>query len=321
MDNSNALTQPSQISFGISGSALKIVALVTMIIDHIGLGILSFLPGMADTESFTYNAYAVCRLIGRIAFPIYIFLLVEGVQHTRSMWRYALRMLIFAVISEFPFDLALYGKTFDWEHQNVYLTLFFGVLMLWAFEFIKKSGISKLPDIPFRILGLIVSTAYFTWRLPTIIGKTLKWTIVPKLIYPVCAVISCGLIYGLISSFAKKKGARGALVVSADLIVLAAVAFITDKLKTDYRSSGIIAIALMYMFRRDSYKEMVSGCLALTIFSHPSELFALANVFLTDRYNGTRGRGPKYLFYAFYPGHLIIIYLIAMFLGLRNAVL
>ncbi len=99
---------------------LKCIAILTMFIDHMGA---VFFPGEL-----------MFRYIGRIAFPIFAFLLVEGYFHTRDVRRYMLRLGLFAVISEIPYDLAFRETILEFEHQNVFFTLFIGVAMMYALE-------------------------------------------------------------------------------------------------------------------------------------------------------------------------------------------
>ena len=128
--------------FGLNSSALKVIAVVTMLIDHIAADLLvklliqngtwelidyngSRLLNILSAEHMgMINTYQMMRNVGRIAFPIYCFVLVEGFMRTRSVKKYLERILLFAFISEIPFDLAFAGKAFHWCYQNVMFTLF-----------------------------------------------------------------------------------------------------------------------------------------------------------------------------------------------------
>lgn len=83
-----------------------------MLVDHFAVAIYA---NMAD---YQFDIYRVMRGIGRIAFPIYCFLLVEGLCHTHDVKRYISRCFLFAVISEVPFDLAVHGAWFIRKEQN-----------------------------------------------------------------------------------------------------------------------------------------------------------------------------------------------------------
>ena len=117
-----------------SGTALKTIACITMLVDHIGAscieaGILT--PGLdAGTLSQdTLSAYPLYRLdmvlrfTGRLAFPLFCFLLVEGFVHTHNVKGYLGRLVLFGILSEVPFDLAFFRTPFDPSAQNVYWTL------------------------------------------------------------------------------------------------------------------------------------------------------------------------------------------------------
>lgn len=104
---------------GISGSTLKMIAIVTMLIDHIGAAVLARLlmvNGLGELDQTNTDAimqwlsangalywmYTVMRMIGRVAFPIFCFLLVEGFLHTHDVKKYAMRLGLFALLSEIP---------------------------------------------------------------------------------------------------------------------------------------------------------------------------------------------------------------------------
>ncbi len=102
---------------GINSFQLKWIAVITMIIDHTG--------------AVLFPDNMVFRYIGRIAFPIFCFLLVEGFFHTRDVRKYMLRLGLFALISEIPYDLAFRDTVLEFEHQNVFFALLLGVVMIW----------------------------------------------------------------------------------------------------------------------------------------------------------------------------------------------
>ncbi len=121
---------------GLPGSVLKWIAILTMLIDHIGVVLVYgwakyrhyWGPGI-ESKFFYY----FIRSIGRLGFPLFCFLLAEGFIHTRSRWKYLLRLFVFALISEIPFDLAFNGAWIEFGSQNVFFTLTLGLLaiMLW----------------------------------------------------------------------------------------------------------------------------------------------------------------------------------------------
>lgn len=131
---------------GLSSAVLKNIAVVTMLIDHIGAVIVIRLliqkglyGAVADQEAYIawlgqnrgmYGTYMAMRIIGRLAFPIYCFLLAEGFQRTHNVKRYLGRMLLFALISEVPFDLAFSGRLWNMQYQNVFFTLFIGLMVI-----------------------------------------------------------------------------------------------------------------------------------------------------------------------------------------------
>lgn len=104
--------------FQVTARTLKWIAILSMMTDH-------FACIFLQEET---RLYEFLRLLGRIAFPIYAFLLTEGFLHTTNVKKYLKRLFLFALLSEIPFDLAFYGIPFYPERQNVFFTLGIGLL-------------------------------------------------------------------------------------------------------------------------------------------------------------------------------------------------
>ena len=312
----NALKTVNNGPKGLTGNTLKVIAMISMIIDHIGFAIIIHLPGMNDPASALSGIYIMFRLIGRLAFPIYCFMLTEGIRHTKSPAKYAIRMLTFIPLSELPFDLAFYHTWFEWSHQNVYMTLTLGVCMLWGFVNIKKGLLDKIPDAAVRISAFLIPGAFFTWYIGSNFKKILDLTLKPAIVYPLSGIITIFILYGLYRYIAKNHNRESIRVFCLDTVLMSVTAFAAQMMKTDYAAAGIIAIALMYMYRSDPVRSMITGCVVLSVFSSALELFAFLNIPLIANYNGKRGKGNKYLFYIVYPAHLLILYLIALAMGL-----
>ena len=127
--------------YGLSTFALKIIAVTTMLIDHFAI----LFCGNNET------LYCILRGIGRLSFPIFCFVLVEGFFHTRNRLKYAIRLGIFALISEVPYDI-FHHKLFDLQAQNVIFTLFFGFMTIYALDFISMFRV-KYPDNLLKHIG------------------------------------------------------------------------------------------------------------------------------------------------------------------------
>lgn len=239
---------------GISGSTIKIIAVVAMLIDHAAAVVLIryLYSGRANQESL-YDLYGIMRDIGRLGFPIFCFLLVEGYQRTRDVKKYALRLGLFALLSDVPFDLAICGVPFHIGYQNVYFTLLLGLLALWAFRLFERCP-------------------------------------------------------------------RRGLTVCGDVAALALCMAAADFLRTDYGGMGVLTIAVMYLFRRRRVLAMGAGCVVLIILAL-NELPAFFAMLPIALYNGKRGLRMKYFFYAFYPVHLLLLYFLAVLLGLGGVML
>jgi hypothetical protein len=250
---------------GWPGSTLKLIAIVTMFMDHFGA---VFLERMLEAERISVNLndgwdmpglaklYLFLRLAGRVAFPIFIFLLVEGFSHTSNRRKYLGRLFLFALISEVPFDMALQltddqvflGVFLEFSYQNVFFTLAIGLLTIMALDWLKA-----------------------------------------------------------------QPGHRAAKALVCLFVVGAGMA-LAELLHTDYGAVGVLAIAAMYCFRHYRMLGMGATCMVL-VLSSTLEVTAFLALIPVSRYNGARGLKLKYLFYAFYPLHLLLLWGLCIFMG------
>ena len=128
----------------LTGSMLKWIAVVTMLVDHLAIVALkgyanAQIANLTREQMERWNmTYRCMRHIGRISFPLFAFLLVEGFYYTKNRKQYAWRLLLFALLSEVPYDLAIYGKVWDFRGQNVMFSLFLGLTVLSVVERIRK---------------------------------------------------------------------------------------------------------------------------------------------------------------------------------------
>mgnify|MGYP000844619860 FL=1 len=222
-----------------NGLSLKLIAMLTMLIDH---GTELLIPGGT-------TLWFIGRSIGRLAFPIFCFLLVEGLLHTKNVKKYLIRLGIFALISEIPFDLAFVrGKSFieNLRYQNVFFTLFIGLLVIFLIQMVQNKY-SHNNEMAVILIVIIV-------------------------------FIGC---------------------------------LLADFLKTDYSSMGILMIVSFYLLRNNKLLLFLAiFLLNHTIFSIQG--FGTISLLFIWLYNGERGpKINKYIFYAFYPVHILVLYWIS----------
>lgn len=158
-------------TFRLNSGDLKLIAMITMLIDHFGAAFLIFYMNSGDNYLKYYNLYSITRSIGRISFPIFIFLLVEGLYHTRNLWKYLFRLALFCLISEIPFDLAFRQQLFNWEYQNVFFTLLIGLsaiaLIRYKNNFLHNKDLSNrlfllLTDLPIAAAAMLLADFFKT---------------------------------------------------------------------------------------------------------------------------------------------------------------
>ena len=277
------MSQITHKKISLSGSTIKIIAAAAMFIDHFAAVFLSrlILSGRIEVlNPVLERAYVYMRAIGRLAFPLFVFLLIEGVLHTRSKKKYLGRMILFAVISEIPFDLAFNinrynvqkGRILEFSYQNVFFTLSIGLLTVIIIEFLWK-----------------------------------------KRIFLFAAVERDGKTAAGKEAFAAV--AENAVKFCLSVVAAAAGIVLSMFMRTDYSGIGVLAVVVMYAVRKRRCAGLAAVSLVLSVYTL-SELPAFLSVIPVYFYDGSRGAGAKWLFYIFYPAHLLVLWGICMMLGL-----
>lgn len=145
----------------ITGFGLKLIAVITMFIDHIGAGILenTAVFSMPTAEAIQDQGTAIMMLvdlllrsIGRMAFPIYCYMLAEGFVHTRNVKKYGLRLLAIAIVSELPFDYLFDRQWFSWGHNNVLWELLLGLIVIYGIVFVQKQDMNAWLKFVLKIV-------------------------------------------------------------------------------------------------------------------------------------------------------------------------
>ena len=227
--------------------SLHIMAMIFMLCDHLWGTVISG------------NDWLTC--VGRLAFPIFAFLLVQGYIHTRNLRKYVLRLLLFAVLSEIPFNLAMGSSLFYPIHQNV----------LWSF---------------------LISIGLIHWN--ENIRNSRLWL----RILTGCVTVLIGFVAGLLTM-------------------------------VDYYHAGILTVLVFYFFRRKKWWcflgqllclwyiniEMLGGfSYEITLFGDTQyivrqgfALFALLPIWLYRGQQGHHSKVLQFIYYGFYPLHLLIL--------------
>ena len=152
IDKINGLCKKVQF---LSGAWLKLIAIVSMLADHVNKSLIY--PYLKSSDGFLAIVSNTFDIIGRIAFPLFCFMLVEGYFKTRSRLKYLLNLLIFGVISEVPFDMFTTASFFNMNWNNVMFTLALVLVTIWIIDTLKNKMKSKPRVLWFLVSFLIVA--------------------------------------------------------------------------------------------------------------------------------------------------------------------
>lgn len=302
---------------GIPASVLKWIAVITMLIDHIGATLLRQYRLMYPDLEAIRIIYRIFRNIGRLSFPLFIFLLTEGFYYTHSKKKYLLRMFLFGILSEIPFDLAFYHKAFYFQKQNVYFTLTIGLLAIYLIEFIDKKWRQNTFSVItlksyFKVLVIAVCNLA-AWFLKTDYSFSGVSAII--VMYCVKTYMEAPLIfrYGKPLHAEKMSGTftRKANETKSETMIgdPDEKSIKRKRGKKSGKKPEAVPTPRDALHRCLDMIAMSATCLVLLTSSF-SEAFAFIDTPLVFAYNGKRGRQMKYFFYLFYPVHLLLLWLL-----------
>jgi len=321
---------------------LKLIAIISMTIDHTGAVFSDYTP-------------FVLRNIGRMAFPIYAFLIAQGARYTKNIEKFMLRLFLFALISQVPYNLALNRSTFGnslfdrstydfLNNTNIFYTLFLAVSAIFAYSKLKHTESTAL-----KLMSLLLGMAYMYFVNVTNIQDT-------RIIYAAAYMIFCAVSVTAFMSkpkFMNKSGVEsdnpltgeGALdspenpefpdklnggfidtinkitssLLEDSAILLAIPSIIlADILGVDFGMFAVVWIFAMYLCKKSPYMNiaMLVGILyrfvnlPFTTSRILSLIFALISFSVVLLYNGKQGPKLKWLFYVYYPLHLVVLVII-----------
>lgn len=292
--------------------SLKIIAILTMTIDHLGL-ILSRIPSLNLDPSLVI----AMRSVGRIAFPIFAFGIVNGMNHTKDKEKYFYRLALFMGISQLPFSMLV--------SQENYLVEFLGKdLFNLSFSLAKTPSLLILSGLLFIIFainkkGKIKSVGALALAL--ILANISIYTPAG---YVINDAFSLNIFYtlGVGAYFIKtlegfKDPIKGSKFLGNNLLdtlalVLMVVIFIPY---SDYSFMGLVLILGFYVFKNSKALSLLYMAIWLFLqyggFGPMNSYFlaSLVSVLALALYKGEKGRGPKFLqklFYIYYPLHLVL---------------
>ena len=219
----------------LNGAQLKYMAFLSMLLDHMNNAMIT--PHL-DGKGPLLHVSNVLSILGRVAFPLFMFFLVEGFFKTRSRKKYLINLLIFGILSEVPFDLFTSRELFNKNWNNIMFTLALSLITIWIVDEMKGRLAKK--------------------------SKTL-W-------------------YG------------------ASVLVVAVTCAVAMFFSLDYDYHAIIVAYLFYIFHEKPLYGAALGYLSII-----KELYSVLGFAATLTYNGERGKQYKWLNYAFYPVHLLIL--------------
>lgn len=278
---------------------LRIIALVTMTFDHIGVAYYT----LVQKEDVFYN---FCRVVGRFALPLFCFLVVEGVIHTKSFKKYFFKLSILAVVISITLAICQYVTQLNAQELatagNIFVDLALGALMLWCLKN-KNYGIKFCALIPigisiasFAARAYEFSTVYQANWYPKFLRMQYDWMSLLMILGFYCAYLCTNLFY---------KARESSTGLSAE----------TMKGTNEWRIAVNLFSILILLVVQGFYYLMIYISPSIVFWDAKIQLVSVATGLILLFYNGSRGYNAKWFrwfSYLYYPLHLVVICVVVL---------
>ena len=275
---------------------IKLLALVTMVIDHSAY----YLYG---SSLIGHGLYFAMRTAGRIAFPLYAFLLVNGFEKTSDRGKYLSRLVLFAAVSQLPYTVVF-------SYENYSLSAVSGFALLWPWYVIVPAALAVCAVWYFcvrRDASVISLAAAFALAVVQLSAGGVCLLGLETNVFYTLAVSLAGM--SVLAMLANRPANIGQTLACLAALIICALCILPH---SDYGWYGFALMMLLWMSRRS--KPMQAAVLLLwsyaeyAVYIHNWAYFAAAALAVIPvlLYNGRRGRPVKLFFYMIYPLHLAV---------------
>lgn len=277
--------------------AIKLLALVTMVIDHTAFYLYS--SGLIRS-----GLYFSLRTVGRIAFPLYAFLLVNGFEKTSNRSKYLSRLVLFAAVSQLPYTMVF-------SHENYSLSAISGLALLWPWYVVAPALLAVCAVWYFCVRRdasvISLAAAFVIAAVQLSAGGVCLLGFETNVFYTLAVSLAGMSVLKLLVSRPANFGRTVSLLAA---FVICALCILPH---SDYGWYGFALMLLLYLSRRSKYLQaavLLLWCYAeYVVYIHSWAYFAAAALAVIPvlLYNGRRGRPVKLFFYMIYPLHLAVL--------------
>lgn len=299
-------------SFSLSEFPIKIAAIVLMTLDHIGVFLLSYIAKGSLSSDLTTLA-DVFRIIGRLAYPLFAFMLIEGMRHTKSQPKYILRIAALLVVMLVVEAIFIYGFNLGALQMNPWMDLFLGAATTYFLDHLKKEGkkrwLALLALLPLAYSGLSFGLRLYEAANPL---TTVIW--LPSFLRADYSLLGSFMVLGYYFSYYvtdafSKKNCK-----------IMGVPFEAYKDTEDYQKTAnlfasaslVIVIVLFWGLSFIGYNPN-TGTKPYDVYNMGLEAYCLIDLASLYLYNGKRGYNSKifqYGSYLYFPLHIALLFLI-----------